>query len=345
MPVECSEVLDSWAVSANPLLPSVETLTTAGAINAESVGNTAVLEQSPMRASLTAEGTHRDAFEAQDWGQLVFAGLVWGASFIFIAAGVEHFAPGVVTFGRMLIGFITLAFFKQARAVRVDRADWPRVVLVSITWLAFPMTLFPIAQQHISSGLAGMLNGAIPVFAAVVASVALRRAPGRAQLIGLIVGGLGIALLGIPALTDGGSSALGVLLVVIACMSYGVALNLNVPLAQKYGAVPTFWRCQLVATVLTAPFGVWGLRTSEWDLAAAGALLLLGALGTALAFVAMSSLSARVGSTRSASLTYLEAIVALIMGVIVRGEAIRLLEVIGCLVLMVGAWLVSRADH
>ena len=58
----------------------------------------------------------------------------------------------------------------------------------------FPMTLFPIAQQHISLSLAGMLNGAIGVFAAIVASVLLRRLPGRWQLAGLAVGLLGISL-------------------------------------------------------------------------------------------------------------------------------------------------------
>jgi drug/metabolite transporter (DMT)-like permease len=296
-------------------------------------------------SSITSEGTHRDAFEARDWAQLSFAGFVWGASFIFIAAGVDHFAPGVVTFARMAIGFVTLALFRRARAVRIERADWPRVVVVGVTWLAFPMTLFPIAQQHISSGLAGMLNGSIPVFAAVVASIALRRAPGRAQLAGLAVGGIGIVLLGIPAIGDGGSSSIGVLTVLVACVSYGIAVNANVPLAQKYGAVPTFWRCQMVACVLTFPFGVWGLHSSTWNLSSAGALLLLGTLGTALAFIAMSALSARVGSTRAASLTYLEAVIALGLGVIVRHERIRLLEVIGCAVLLVGAWLVSRADR
>jgi drug/metabolite transporter (DMT)-like permease len=302
--------------------------------------------QSISRTSrLTSEGTNPDAFGQRDWAELVFAGVVWGASFIFIAAGVEHFSPGVVTFGRILIGCITLGLFRSARTVKIDREDWPRIIAVGISWLAFPMTLFPIAQQSISSGLAGMLNGSIPLFTAVVASIALQRLPGRNQRQGLIVGALGIVLLGIPALSDGGSSAVGVLLVVVACVSYGFASTINVPLAQKYGAIPTFWRAQLVATVLTAPYGLWGAANeSSWDTEAALAVLVLGAFGTALAFVAMVSLSTRVGSTRAAALTYVEAIIALILGVIFRNEPLRTLEVLGCVVLLVGAWLVSRQD-
>jgi drug/metabolite transporter (DMT)-like permease len=72
---------------------------------------------------------------------------------------------------------------------------------------------------------------------------------------------------------------------------------------------------------------------------------MLGVFGTALAFVAMVGLSARVGATRASSLTYVEAIVALALGAIVRGEDIRPLEVAGCGVLLLGAWFISRGDR
>ncbi len=205
------------------------------------------------RSRLTSEGTHLDAFGTRDWMLLLVSGLVWGSSFIFIAEGVEHFSRAVVTFGRIALGALTLSLFPVARRTRIAREDWPRLMVLSVLWLAFPMTLFPIAQQHISSGLAGMLNGSIPVFAAVVASVSLGRLPGRAQRAGLLVGVVGVVLLGLPALSEGGSSAFGVLLILAACVSYGVAIPANVPLAQRYGAVAVFWRCQLLSLVLTAP--------------------------------------------------------------------------------------------
>ena len=78
--------------------------------------------------------------------------------------------------------------------------------------MAFPLTLFPIAQQHVSSSVTGMINGAVPLFTAAIASVLLWRLPGRFQLVGLGVGMAGIALIGLPAINDGASSALGVML-------------------------------------------------------------------------------------------------------------------------------------
>jgi drug/metabolite transporter (DMT)-like permease len=67
--------------------------------------------------------------------------------------------------------------------------------------------------------------------------------------------------------------------------------------------------------------------------------------GTALAFVAMVGLSARVGATRASSLTYFEAIIALALGAIVRDEQIVALELTGCGVLLLGAWFISRDDR
>ena len=294
--------------------------------------------------TLTAEGTHRDAFTGNDWALLTGTGLIWGASFLFIAKCLEAFAPGLVTFARICFGCIALGLVPSARTA-IPRSAWPRIVAVSITWLAFPMTLFPIAQQHISSSLAGMLNGAIPIFAAIVASVLLRRLPGPWQLAGLGVGLLGIVLIGVPNIGESSSSAFGVILIIVAVASYGVAVNLCVPLTQQYGAVPVFWRCQVVSVVLTAPLGLVGFTKSHWNGGSFLALLALGVFGTGLAFVMMTFLAARVGSTRASVLTYAEAVVALVLGVLIRHDSVRALEIGGCAVILWGAWLAGRADR
>jgi drug/metabolite transporter (DMT)-like permease len=295
------------------------------------------------RRSLTAEGVHRAAFTPADWALFLGPAVIWGASFLFIAEGLESLKPGVVTFLRMVFGFAALALVPGARAP-IPRHEWKRIAAVSITWLAFPMTLFPIAQQHVSSSLAGMLNGGIPIFAAIVATILLRRLPGRWQQLGLLTGIVGIVCIGLPTVNEGSSSAFGVLLVVIAIASYGVAVNLAVPLTQTYGSVPVFWRCQMISVVLTAPFGFWGMRTSSFEWRPVGAVILLGVFGTATAFVMMTKLGARVGSTRSSTVTYLEAIIALGIGVAVRNDKVTAVQLVGCVILIAGAWMASRQD-
>src|SRR5215212_5942605 len=122
-----------------------------------------------------------------DWLLIVVPGLIWGASFLFIAEGLEAVAPNGVTFLRILIGFTALSLVPAARRP-IRRDDRAATALLGVLWLAFPLSMFPFAEQHVSSALTGMLNGATPLFAAVVASLLARQAPSRRVALGLGVG-------------------------------------------------------------------------------------------------------------------------------------------------------------
>src|SRR4051812_546582 len=160
----------------------------------------------------TAEGTHAEAFTTKDWAFLLAPGFIWGASFYFIAEGLRSFSPFLIAPMRIAFGFLALACFRGTR-LPVERVDWPRIALLGVFWMALPLTLFPLAEERVSSSVAGMLNGAIPLFVAAVASILLRRMPGPAQLAGLAVGFVGIVMIGAPTLGEGDSSIVGVALI------------------------------------------------------------------------------------------------------------------------------------
>jgi drug/metabolite transporter (DMT)-like permease len=208
-----------------------------------------------------------------------------------------------------------------------------------------PMVLFPIAEQWVSSAVAGMLNGAVPLIAAVVASLLLRRAPGTNQVAGLIVGFGGVVAISLPSLQGGSRTALGAGLVLLAIVSYGFAGNFVVPLQQRYGALPIVWRAQMAGLVFTAPYAIVGAPDSTFAWRSAGAVLILGALGTGVAFVAASTVFGRVGATRGSVIGYLIPVVALGLGVILRDEHVDAIAVAGMLLVLVGAWLTSRAGR
>ncbi|NOX30192.1 MAG: DMT family transporter, partial [Actinobacteria bacterium] len=254
---------------------------------------------SERRLISTAEGTHSGSFGPSEWGLLAFAGVTWGASFLFIAEALEAFTPAQIGFLRVALAFIALSFLRSARSVPVERADWPRIVVLGVLWMALPFILFPLAEQRVSSSLAGMLNGAVPLFAAAIAAILLRRLPGSKQMIGLLIGLVGLLLIGLPAFTAGTSSIVGVVLVLSAMACYGLSINLTVPVTQKYGALPVIWRSQFVAVVLSAPGALFGIRSTQFDASSFAAILALGIGGTALAYIAMSILAARVGGTRA----------------------------------------------
>src|SRR5438094_3378207 len=86
------------------------------------------------------------------WLLLIIPGLIWGASFLFIAEGLRSIGPNGVAFVRICIGFATLALFPAARKP-VARADWKSVAWVGLLWFAFPLSMFPYAEQRVSSAL------------------------------------------------------------------------------------------------------------------------------------------------------------------------------------------------
>jgi len=183
-----------------------------------------------------------------DWALLVVPGVIWGASFLFIAEGLAAVEPNGVTFTRILIGFLTLSLFPSARRP-VARADWAGTAALGVLWFAFPLSMFPFAEQHVSSALTGMLNGATPLCVAAVATLIARRLPARGTLAGLVIGFGGAVVMAVPAL-GGSNSAFGVMLILAALVSYGIALNIARPLQQRSGAIPVVWRALGVAVIL-----------------------------------------------------------------------------------------------
>ncbi len=270
-----------------------------------------------------------------DWALLVVPGVIWGASFLFIAEGLEAVAPNGVTFARIAIGFLTLSLFPSARRP-VARADWAGTAALGVLWLAFPLSMFPFAEQHVSSALTGMLNGATPLFVATVASVLAHQLPERGIIAGLVVGFGGAVVMALPAL-GGGNSAFGVGLIVAALMSYGIALNIARPLQQRNGAIPVIWRALAVALILTAPLGLPEVLKGDWSLRPAIALLCLGAGGTAIATVVAATAAGRLGATKASATAFLIPVVALILGVVIRHEHVSALSLLGAAICLLGA--------
>jgi drug/metabolite transporter (DMT)-like permease len=302
-----------------------------------------------------------------DWGVLVLPGVIWGASFLFIAEGLQAIGPNGVTFLRIAVGFATLSCLPAARGGSIARADRLGTALLGVFWMAFPLSMFPLAEQHVSSALTGMLNGATPLFAATVAALLARRFPDRGTATGLAIGFAGTVLIAVPGLGVGaaagvgaaesaaagaaggdGGSTLGVALILIAMCSYGIALNLARPLQQRNGALPVVWRALGVACLLTMPLGVRDLLAAQWSpfpLVPLLCLLALGSLGTGVAYVLVALAAGKFGATRASATTFLIPVVALILGVTLRGEHVAALSIAGAGVCLAGAWLIRRAQQ
>ena len=291
----------------------------------------------PSATSPSATGTH---FASGDWVLLFLAAAIWGASFLFIDIGLDRFQPGVIVTARILFGFLALGAIADARRP-LPRSTRPAVFALAVVWLAFPLTMFPIAEQWIDSSLAGMLNSTVPLFAAVIGAMWFAQRPTRLLVVGLVVGFGGVVVLSLPSLTTGSTEALGVSLCVLATISYGVASNLTVRLS-RYGTLAVLWNAQRYALLLTLPYALVGLPKSSFGWPQLSAMVALGALGTGVAFWAAGTLMARVGATRGAMITYFAPLVAIVLGVAFRDDNIHPQTLVGTALVLAGAWISSR---
>jgi drug/metabolite transporter (DMT)-like permease len=284
-----------------------------------------------------------EAFEPLDWALLAGVALTWGASFLFIELGLDHFEPGLVAFLRVFFGAVTLALVPGARR-SIERGDWTLVALLGVIWMAAPFMLFSVAQQWIESSLAGMINAAAPLFTALVAAIAVRHLPGRMQAGGLAVGFLGVVAVASPSFGEGESTSLGIVLVLLATVMYGCAFNLAGPLQRRNGALPVIWRAQLVALVLLLPVGVVSASKSTFAWESLLPMVALGSIGTALTYVWFTTLVGRVGATRGSVTLYFVPVVAILLGALILGESIAAVAILGTALVLAGAYLTSRQE-
>ena len=285
-------------------------------------------------------------------------GLIWGASFLFMAEGLTILPPAGVTFARIALGFLALGLFPaarrplgrgrsaEARSVAGDGrsiGDWGLIAALAVTWFAFPLTVFPLAEQHVSSALTGLLNGGTPLFVVMVSSLIERRLPARSVLTATIVGLGGLGLIAAPSLAQGSSELTSTLAILAALASYGVAGNIAGPLQRRNGALPVVWRALGIALLLTAPLGAPSLLRFHWETGPVLSMLALGLLGTALATVIMTSVAGRVSAASASAPIFLIPLVSVLLGVLVRGESVSMTPIAGGAVCVIAAWLLARA--
>jgi drug/metabolite transporter (DMT)-like permease len=275
---------------------------------------------------------------------VIAPGLIWGSSYLFIAEGLTAMRPLGITFVRTVIGFAVLSLIPAARRP-IPRSEWPFVALLGLIWLAFPMSMFPFAEQHVSSALTGLLNAATPLFVAVVAAGLTRTMPSRPVGGALAVGLIGAMLIAAPSLRQGRSTGLGVGLVLVALASYGFAINLARPLQQRNGALPVIWRAVGVAALLTAPTGLPAALDAHWRTSSVLAMLALGALGTGAANVMVATAAGRTSATAASAMGFIIPAMSLFLGVVVRHEHVQALSIVGGLICVVGAALLARTSR
>jgi drug/metabolite transporter (DMT)-like permease len=272
-------------------------------------------------------------------------GTVWGCSFIFIELGLEFLTPFGVTFIRCALGAITLIIIARIRKIDLptDRKVWQKLWAVALLLNVIPGVLFAFAQQYVTSVFASIINAATPLMTLVFILVIFREEKlKREQIYGLLIGALGVMTVVGVWKELGDNQLVGVIALLIAVSCYGASYPYStrnvIPLKLKPEALAA-GQLIMAAITLLPLFIINGISNNSYPRQSVIAMLCLGIFGSGFAYIWNFSITAAAGSAIASSVTYLTPVVAVIVGRLYLGEVIVWHEIVGAIIVIMGALL------
>ena len=269
--------------------------------------------------------------------------LVWGSSFLFMKVALDGVSFTQIAWSREILGALTLGIVMIVGRHRLprERIVWLHFVVIAVTNCVIPHTLFAWAEQHVSSGLAAIYNSITPIATAILVAVAFRvEKLGRGQVFGVLLGVVGVIVIIAPWQYDDLSGDLwGQLACIVAAISYGVAIGYMRKFVSHRpisGTTVAFMQIGTSAAIMLLLTPVLAIGPVDLTFPVVASLILLGALGTGLAYIWNIGVLRAWGPTNVSTVTYLIPIVAVVLGFLVLGETLSWNEPAGAVLVLVG---------
>ena len=275
-------------------------------------------------------------------------GLVWGASFLFIELALESFTAIGIAFLRGFLGAMSLLIVIVVTKQKLPRVGkhWLHIAVVALLLNTVPGFLFAVGQQYVSSAIAGILNATTPMMTLLIISLAFReQKPTLNQNLGIVLGFAGVALVGLGGGEISFTSPWGVALLLLATLCYGIAM----PYAKRFVSPLPYSPYVLAAAQVSAsallaalPALLVGVTHAPVSASALWGILALGILGTGFAYVWNYRNIELAGSVIASSVTYVTPVIAVVLGFLVLGERLTLLQAAGGVLVLVSALVVQQ---
>jgi drug/metabolite transporter (DMT)-like permease len=275
---------------------------------------------------------------------LLILAALWGSSYMFIKIGLEDLSPAGVVFARTALGALALLPFALRRgAFRGVRPLLGLFVALAAVQVAGPFLLISYGEQHISSGLAGILVASAPIFTALLAPIvdASERSHGSA-LAGIAIGIVGVALILGVDLGDAGSALGGGLMVLAASLGYAIGAFMVKRSFGTLDAIGVVTVTMTLSALLTLPLAAVTFDGSTPGAGPVAAMLALGIGGTGISFAIFYTLIAQLGPARASLVAYIAPGFAVVYGVALRGEELTVTTIAGLVLIVGGSWLAGR---
>jgi len=281
---------------------------------------------------------------------LAFAALslIWGASFLLIKLGVQDMSPTALVLVRSLSGTVALGVIMAAMRRPLISADW-RTRIAPFVVMAFTNALLPwvaIAwgEQHISSGLASILNSTTTLWTAILIFwVIPSERPSPLNYLGVLIGISGVVLLVLPDIATHGvsGSVLGVLAVVAAAISYAVAALYQRTKLRGMSVYQQSFGQLAVTSLLALPIAAPSLPSVHLAWLSLGAVIALGVGGSGVAYLLYYYTMNTLGAVRATGVTFVVPLTAVFWGVVLLHESLSLPIIAGMVVILAGVVLTN----
>jgi drug/metabolite transporter (DMT)-like permease len=280
------------------------------------------------------------------WVLLMILALIWGSSFILIKKGLLALNPFQVGSVRIICAAIFLLSIGFKTLPKITKSQWKYLALTALFGTFIPAYLFAIAQTQIDSSVSSILNSLTPLNTLILGALAFGLTFNRNQIIGVILGLLGSAILILNgAVNHPNQNYYYAILVLIASVCYATNVNLIKkhlsdlsPLTISTGNFSVMLIPALIILFSTGFVAVVGLHEVQVSVFY---IMILGVIGTGIAniiFFRLIQISSPIFAT---SVTYLIPVVAFFWGLL-DNENLSGVQFFGAFVILIGVYWSSR---
>ncbi|WP_454327509.1 DMT family transporter [Streptomyces glaucescens] len=270
--------------------------------------------------------------------------VLWASAFVSIRSAGEVYSPGALALGRLLAGSVALGTLCLIRREGwPPRAAWPGIAVSGVLWFGVYMVVLNWGEQQVDAGTAALVVNIGPILIALLGARLLGDPMPPRLLAGMAVSFAGAVTVGLSMSGGGSSSALGVLLCLLAAVAYAGGVVAQKPALARAGALQvTTFGC-LVGAVLCLPFaGQLVSEAADAPLPATLNMVYLGLFPTALAFTTWAYALARTTAGRMGATTYAVPALVVLMSWLLLGEVPGPLTLVGGALCLAGV-AVSRS--
>jgi drug/metabolite transporter (DMT)-like permease len=275
--------------------------------------------------------------------QFVLTGIIWGSSFLFMKVALGGLSPAQVAWSRLILGALTLGLFVALRRETLPRSLklWAHMTVLAVSFCVVPFLLFSWAQQHVTSGLASIYNATTPIMTAVMAGLLFRVERLKlVQIAGILVGILGVMIIIAPWQgLDLNQSLVAQFAILGATACYGFSLAYMRKFVSNSGMSAlmfSFLNIGIAAAIMAVLTPFIALTPVALDPWIVGSVILLGCLGTGVAYIWNQNTLRAWGPTRASTVTYITPVVGVALGMLILGEGLSWNEPVGAVVVFLG---------